>query len=143
AAAEAAGHPTDRTRFRVCRDVFIADTDAEAKRRAIDGALGETWRRYLVPIYKRFGIFEGYFADANDGVESADVTLDWIADNVWLCGSPETVADKINATMEKSGPWGMLCMNTHDAIDDPEPWFESMHRLANEVLPRVQTPVTA
>jgi alkanesulfonate monooxygenase SsuD/methylene tetrahydromethanopterin reductase-like flavin-dependent oxidoreductase (luciferase family) len=143
AAAEAAGHPTDRTRFRVCRDVFIADTDAEAKRRAIDGALGETWRRYLVPIYKRFGIFEGYFADADDGIESADVTLDWIADNVWLCGAPDTVADKINATMEKSGPWGMLCMNTHDAIDDPEPWFESMHRLANEVLPKVQTPVTA
>jgi alkanesulfonate monooxygenase SsuD/methylene tetrahydromethanopterin reductase-like flavin-dependent oxidoreductase (luciferase family) len=143
AEAEANGHVADRSKFRVCRDVFIADTDAEAKRRAIDGALGETWRRYLVPIYKRFGIFEGYLADAGGGREASEIDMDWIAENIWLCGSPETVAEKIHHTMEIAGSWGTLCMNTHDAVDDPEPWFESMHRLAKDVLPRVQEPVTA
>jgi alkanesulfonate monooxygenase SsuD/methylene tetrahydromethanopterin reductase-like flavin-dependent oxidoreductase (luciferase family) len=143
AAAEANGHEADRSRFRVCRDVFVADTDEEAKRRAVDGALGETWRRYLVPIYKRFGIFEGYFADAGDGRTATDVDMDWIADNIWLCGSPETIIKKIENTIETSGGWGTLCMNTHDAIDDPEPWFESMHRLAKDVVPKVEVAVTA
>jgi alkanesulfonate monooxygenase SsuD/methylene tetrahydromethanopterin reductase-like flavin-dependent oxidoreductase (luciferase family) len=142
-AAEAAGHPTDRSRFRVCRDVFVADTDEEARRRAIDGAVGETWRRYLVPIYKRFGIFEGYVADSGTGVEASEIDMDWLAEHVWLCGSPETVARKIDETIDKAGPWGTLCMNTHDAVDDPAPWFESMHRLAKEVLPNVEASIAA
>jgi alkanesulfonate monooxygenase SsuD/methylene tetrahydromethanopterin reductase-like flavin-dependent oxidoreductase (luciferase family) len=142
-AAEANGHAHDRSEFRVCRDVFIADTDEEAKRRAIDGALGETWRRYLVPIYKRFGIFEGYLADAGSGITASEVTLDWIAEHVWLCGSPETVIKKIEDTIEKAGVWGTLCMNTHDATAEPAPWFESMHRLAAEVLAKIEVPVSA
>lgn len=142
-AAEASGHKPDRAEFRVCRDVFIADTDEEAKRRAIDGALGETWRRYLVPIYKRFGIFEGYLADAGGGITADEVTLEWIADHVWLCGSPETVIKKIEDTIETAGAWGTLCMNTHDATADPEPWFESMHRLANEVVPKIEVAISA
>jgi len=32
-AMEAHGHVPERKRFRVCRDVFIADSDLEAKRR--------------------------------------------------------------------------------------------------------------
>jgi alkanesulfonate monooxygenase SsuD/methylene tetrahydromethanopterin reductase-like flavin-dependent oxidoreductase (luciferase family) len=142
-AAEANGYTVDRSEFRVCRDVFIAETDEEAKRRAIEGALGETWRRYLVPIYKRFGIFEGYLADAKDGMIADEVTLDWVADHIWLCGSPETVAKKIEDTIEIAGAWGTLCMNTHDATADPDPWFESMRRLTSEVLPKVGAGATA
>jgi alkanesulfonate monooxygenase SsuD/methylene tetrahydromethanopterin reductase-like flavin-dependent oxidoreductase (luciferase family) len=143
AEAEANGHPADRSKFRVCRDVFIADTDEEARRRAINGALGETWRRYLVPIYKRFGIFDGYLADAGTGISAGEIDMEWIAEHIWLCGSAETVVRKIEDTVEVAGGWGTLCMNTHDAVDDPEPWFESMHRLATEVVPKVDTPVTA
>jgi len=142
-AAQANGFSTDRQEFRVCRDVFIADTDAEAKKRAVEGALGETWRRYLVPIYKRFGIFDGYLADAGTGITADEVDLDFVAEHIWLCGSPETVTKKIEDTIEKTGEWGTLCINTHDAHAEPEPWFESMRRLTSEVLPKVGAGATA
>lgn len=136
-AAKANGFEADRSQFRVCRDVFVADTDEEAKRRAVEGALGETWRRYLVPIYKRFGIFEGYLADAGDGTTAAEVDLDWVAEHIWLCGTPETIIRKLENTIETAGGWGTLCMNTHDSHADPEPWFESMERLAKEIVPKI------
>jgi hypothetical protein len=34
-------------------------------------------------------------------------------------------------------------MNTHDVVDDPEPWVESMQRVAKEVPPRVESSVAA
>jgi alkanesulfonate monooxygenase SsuD/methylene tetrahydromethanopterin reductase-like flavin-dependent oxidoreductase (luciferase family) len=137
AAAEANGHQTDRANFKVCRDIFIADTDAEAKRRAVNGALGYCWQKYLIPIYKRFGIFEGYLADSGTGITAGEVDMDFLAEHVWLCGSPETIVKKLEDTVERAGGFGTVCMNTHDAIDDPEPWFESMRRLATEVAPKV------
>jgi alkanesulfonate monooxygenase SsuD/methylene tetrahydromethanopterin reductase-like flavin-dependent oxidoreductase (luciferase family) len=143
AAAEANGHPADRSNFKVCRDIFLADTDEEAKRRAINGGLGHCWRKYLVPIYKRFGIFEGYLADSGTGITANEVDLDWIAEHVWLCGSPETVVRKLERTIEMAGGFGTVCVNTHDYVDDPEPWFESMRRLAQEVAPKVAVEVSA
>ena len=39
---------------------------------------------------------------------------------------------------EKVGPWGMIVVNSHDNIDNPEPYFESLQRLASEVAPKVR-----
>lgn len=141
-AAEANGHAADPSTFKVCRDVFIADTDEEAKRRAIGGGLGYCWQKYLIPIYKRFGIFEGYLADSGTGITSSEVDMDFLAEHVWLCGSPETVIRKLERTVERAGEFGSICMNTHDHVDDPEPWIESMRRLAQEVAPKVGASVS-
>jgi 2,5-diketocamphane 1,2-monooxygenase len=138
AAAESKGHVPDRRRYRVCRDIFIADTDAEAKRRAIEGGLGNTWRNYLFPIYKKFGLFDGIIADSGLDVTPETIDENFLAEHVWLCGKPETVIEKLETLVYQTGGWGQICANQHDNLDDPKAWHESLRRLAKEVVPFVE-----
>jgi alkanesulfonate monooxygenase SsuD/methylene tetrahydromethanopterin reductase-like flavin-dependent oxidoreductase (luciferase family) len=69
--------------------------------------------------------------------------MDWICDNVWIVGSPDTVARKLNELFELTGGWGTLQVEVHDYMDDPDPWFESLERLVKEVAPQVKLPETA
>jgi len=138
AAMESKGFTPDRSRFTVTRDIFIADTDAEAKRLALKTGLGDSWRHYLNPIYKKFNLFAGIIEDTGLDIDSSDVDEDFLAEHVWLCGSPETVIEKLERMAEKVGPWGQIAVNSHDYMDDPNPWFESLERLAKEVAPKVK-----
>ncbi|AMG75625.1 MULTISPECIES: LLM class flavin-dependent oxidoreductase [Sphingopyxis] len=135
AAMESKGHTPERKRFSICREVFVADTDAEAKRLALKSGMAESWEHYLFPIYKKFNLFPGIIADSGKDLSPDDLDMDFLADHVWLCGSPETVAEKIAWVVEKAGSFGQLCVNSHDSIDDPEPTRESLRRLSQEVMP--------
>ncbi|MNR52023.1 2,5-diketocamphane 1,2-monooxygenase [compost metagenome] len=61
----------------------------------------------------------------------------FLAELVWICGSPETAIAKLELMVEKVGPWGMIVVNSHDNIDNPEPYVESLRRLVSEVAPKV------
>jgi 3,6-diketocamphane 1,6-monooxygenase len=135
------GHPADRSRYHVSQTVFVADTDAEAKRRALEGGIGYCWQHYLWPIWERFDLLSGFVADK--GARPEDVDLEWICDNVWIVGSPETCIRKLNELFEFTGGWGTLQIEAHDYMDDPDPWFESLQRIANEVASHVKLPETA
>ena len=138
AAAEPKGYRIDRNRFRVTRDIFIADTDAEAKRLAVKSGLAEAWRQYLVPIYKKFNLFEGIIADSGKNIDPSQVDMDFLAEHAWLCGSPATVTRKLERMVEATGGWGQIVVNSHDNIDNPKPYFESLQRLATEVVPKLK-----
>jgi alkanesulfonate monooxygenase SsuD/methylene tetrahydromethanopterin reductase-like flavin-dependent oxidoreductase (luciferase family) len=138
AAAAANGHPVDRAMHRVVRDAVVADTDAEAKRFAIEGGLGTAWEQYLAPTYKRFGVMEGLLADPSHSVD--DVDSAYLAEHVWLVGSPETVTQKINDWQGSTGGFGTLLIYSHDYLDDSVQWDESMRRLAQEVAPKISMP---
>jgi alkanesulfonate monooxygenase SsuD/methylene tetrahydromethanopterin reductase-like flavin-dependent oxidoreductase (luciferase family) len=142
-AATANGFPADRGRYRVCRDVLIADSDGEAKRRAIASGLGASWREYLGAIYKKFNLFQGIIDDSGVNITPDEVDVDFLAEHVWLCGSPETVTRKLQLLVEQTGGWGEIVVNSHDSIDDPDIWTESLQRLAKEVLPNVTALSTA
>ncbi len=142
AAALANGHAADRSRYHVSQDVFVADTDAEAKKRSMEGPMGYAWEHYLLPVFKRFNQLEGFLADAG-GAHESEVDLEWIAEHIWIVGSPETVIKKLERLFEITGGWGTLQVQTHDYLDDPQPWFESMHLIANEVAPKLQIPGAA
>jgi len=43
--------------------------------------------------------------------------MDFLAEHVWLCGSPETIVKKLEDTVERAGGFGTVCMNTHDSIE--------------------------
>jgi len=136
AAALENGHTPDRSRYRVSQEVYVADTDKEAKRRAINGPMGYCWEHYLLPIYKRFGLIDGFVEDA--GSHISDVNLDWLAEHVWIVGSASTVREKLERLFNYTGGWGVLQVQTHDYMDDPGPWFESLRQIAQEVAPRIQ-----
>lgn len=139
AARESVGVTAVEGHFKVARDVYVAKTDAEAKEQAKNGALGYAWSKYLMPIYKKYRILQGFIDDAGVEIDINDVDLDYLADHVWLCGSPETVIEKIETTFEQAGfRYGQIGVNTHDALDDPEPWIESLRLFATEVVPHVK-----
>jgi len=133
-AATAAGRPSSRKQHRVVRDVFIADTDAEAKKLALEGGMGRAWTEYLLPTYHAFGIAEAIVENTPYSV--SDVTPEFLADHFWLVGSPETVREKMEGWLDGiGGGFGTLLMYSYDYIDNPTPWEESMRRLAQEVCP--------
>ncbi|MFC4945792.1 LLM class flavin-dependent oxidoreductase [Pseudonocardia sp. GCM10023141] len=138
-AAAANGHTVDRSIHHVVRDVFVGETDAEAKRWAIEGGLGKSWSEYLLPQYKHFGIIDGLIK--HPGMSYDAIDLEYLAEHVWLVGSPETVVAKFEEAMESSGGFGTIMAYNHDYIDNPEPWNQSIELLAREVAPKVHLPV--
>lgn len=140
-AAIANGHTPDRSRYHVSQTVFCADTDKEAKREVMEGPIGYCFNRYLIPIWRRFGMIDSYAKDFN--IHPSDIDLEWIVDNVFVVGSPDTVVNKLNSIFEQTGGWGTLQLESHDYLDDPSPWFQSLELIAKEVAPRVSLPDTA
>jgi alkanesulfonate monooxygenase SsuD/methylene tetrahydromethanopterin reductase-like flavin-dependent oxidoreductase (luciferase family) len=141
AAAAASGHRADRSIHHVLRDVFVADTDREARKLALEGGLGRAWRDYLLPTYKRFGVLQGLLHDPSVDVE--DVDLAYLAEHVWICGAVDTVVEKFNEWQELVGGFGTILIYSHDYSSNPQPWLDSMNLLASEVAPRVNSPVSA
>jgi 3,6-diketocamphane 1,6-monooxygenase len=141
AAAAEAGLKADRSVHHVVRDVFVAETDAEARRLAVDGALGHAWAEYLLPTYKRFGILKGLLHDP--GMNPDEIDLDYLAEHVWMVGSVDTVVEKFQRWFDELGGFGTIIQYSHDYADDPEPWVRSMNLLAQEVAPRVKMPASS
>ena len=130
------GHPIDPAGWRVAREVFVADTDEEAFAYAIDGPMGRNFRRFMMPLLVRNtpdGL--GTFKDDPEMPDSA-VTVEFLARNVWLVGSPETVVAKINRLRDSCGRFGVLLAMGHD-WEDPDRAIHSLELLANEVRPNV------
>jgi alkanesulfonate monooxygenase SsuD/methylene tetrahydromethanopterin reductase-like flavin-dependent oxidoreductase (luciferase family) len=131
--AEKAGLAVDRSRWRVGCEIYIAETDAEARRKAVEGPLGECWRDYMLPLMAKFGYINGCKHDQN--VPDSDVTVDYLADHVWVVGSPRTVIEKLGNLRARVGEFGCLLQVIYDHIDDMEGYRASLAALAEEVLP--------
>ncbi|MEC9248587.1 MAG: LLM class flavin-dependent oxidoreductase [Pseudomonadota bacterium] len=134
--AEKAGKVADRTKWRVGRDIFVADTDAEAKRLAINSLMGDNYNSYFLPLFKHYNLMSALKHDLD--VPDSDVTLDYLAENCWLVGSPTTVADKISDMLEQSGGFGCLLATSYDHLDTFSAWRESKLALAHEVIPKFE-----
>ncbi len=133
-----AGFTPDRQRHAVSHTIFVGDTDAEAKREVLEGPIGYCFNHYLIPIWRRFGMMDGFAKDAGIDPDKAD--LEFLVDKVFIVGSPDTVVEKINELFEKCGGWGTLQIESHDYYDDPSPWFHSLELAAKEVSPRISLP---
>ena len=64
------------------------------------------------------------------------VGLDYLADNLWFVGSPQTVADRILDLQERTGGFGHLLIVSYDATDELASWERSLRLLVDEVAPR-------
>ena len=129
-AASKAGFTPARANWRITRDWFVADTDEEARDKALHGSLG-TISNYIVEIFKSIGIIELL---AGPGVEVEDVTPEWMVDNFALVGSPETVAQKIRDLYETVGGFGTIIGASH-AKTDSESWRRSWELTGTKVAP--------
>ncbi|WP_019931882.1 LLM class flavin-dependent oxidoreductase [Nocardia sp. BMG111209] len=137
--AAAAGRCADRADWRIVRDVYVADTDAEARRRARTGAMGRCWEQFLLPLYLRLGLAPllGRLPNGRT-VDPEHIDLDFVADRLWLTGSPETVTEHLSDLSRETGGFGTLLLNVHDFADELPAWQHSLDLLTTEVLPRVR-----
>lgn len=66
------------------------------------------------------------------------VDLEYLADNLWLVGSPETVSRRALELQERTGGFGYLLIVSYDATNELPSWERSLRLLIDEVLPRCQ-----
>jgi alkanesulfonate monooxygenase SsuD/methylene tetrahydromethanopterin reductase-like flavin-dependent oxidoreductase (luciferase family) len=145
AAAEEGGHTPDRANWRVLRDIFVADTDEEARRLVVEGEAGKTWEELVLPTFRKVrdrGHSKAYALGElliDPGMTVEDLTVDWMVDNFFIVGSPDTVVEKIAQFNEEVGGLGALLSFVFDYSADPEPYRRNFELLGTEVAPRVAT----
>lgn len=134
AGAAKSGRTPSRAEWRVARTIHVAETDEQARQEAIEGALGRDFRDYFIPLQS---LSRGLGAMKVDpSMPDSAITIEYLCDNVWIVGSPETVARKIRQLYEEVGGFGYLLPVAADWPDFAV-WDRSMTLLATEVLPRL------
>jgi alkanesulfonate monooxygenase SsuD/methylene tetrahydromethanopterin reductase-like flavin-dependent oxidoreductase (luciferase family) len=132
--ASATGRTPDRGQWRISRAVHVAETDALARREAIEGAIGRDYRDYFLPLLSQtrgLGTLK-----IEPSMPDSAVTLDYLADNVWIVGSPATVVRKIRELYAAVDGFGGLLIGATDWAD-PAVWARSMRLFGTEVAPQL------
>jgi alkanesulfonate monooxygenase SsuD/methylene tetrahydromethanopterin reductase-like flavin-dependent oxidoreductase (luciferase family) len=131
--AARSGLVADRRKWRVIRDVYVARTDTEARELALGGMMGRCWREFLLPLYVELGL-SPLLKGAPEMPDDA-LTVEYLADHLWLVGSPDTVIDKIMTLQEAAGGFGYLVTVSYDSNDELPQWERSLRLLADRVQP--------
>lgn len=135
--AARSGRTPQRGDWSIVRDVYVARTDKEARERAIHGIMGRCWREFLLPLYLGLGL--GDLLKLDRAMPDKFLDLNYLADNLWFVGSPETVATRILELQKGTGGFGRLLMVSYDATDEREHWEESLRLFMDEVRPACET----
>ena len=132
--AERSGRTPDRSTWRIARDVFVAESSDEARSEAINGVLARDYLGYTLPLLREVNMVGQLKVDPE--MPDADVTPEYLADNIWVVGTPDEVAAKLREIHETVGGFGVLLAMGHE-WQPKEKWERSMTLLAQEVLPQL------
>lgn len=136
AGALSAEKTPDRSKWRIARDIFVAETTQEARRLVAEGTLARDFTEYffkMVPkIRGNLNIFK-----TDNSMPDSEVTIDYMIDNIWIVGSPDDVAEQIRELYEQVGGFGVLLVMGHE-WKPKDKWENSMRLLINEVLPKLR-----
>ena len=110
------GKTPSRTDWRIVRDVFVADSDDEAYEAGVNGMLGRVWRDYLLPLFGEFDLKKVFKHDP--AMPDSAVTVEYLAERLWLIGSPDTVERKLRDLYEISGGFGTLLVLIYDYMEN-------------------------
>ena len=130
-AARSAGHTPDRSKWRIVRDIFVADTQEEAEEVARNGVFARDFA-YAVKITKHQGLVNTLKVDPN--TPDDDIDVDYMLKNTWIIGTPETVSQKLRKLYNDIGGFGTLIVISHN-WNPYDKWERSMTLLAKEVIP--------
>ncbi len=135
-AAEGTIEP-DPGKWSVARNIVVADSDAKAADYLArpDNALVHYYD-YLIALFKRANFTA--ILKPDDQMSDDDLTPAWALENFVIAGSPRTVADRILAFRDQTGPFGTIVMVAHD-WDDPGIHRRSMQLMAERVMPLLNT----
>jgi alkanesulfonate monooxygenase SsuD/methylene tetrahydromethanopterin reductase-like flavin-dependent oxidoreductase (luciferase family) len=134
--AQKAGKSADRSKWRVARDVYVAETMEQARREVLEGTLGRDFKEYFFRLVPRIrGSLDIFKIDPT--MPDSEVTLEYMLENMWIVGGPDDVAGKIRELYEYLGGFGVLLVMGHE-WQPRDQWVRSMTLLAKEVMPRLQ-----
>jgi alkanesulfonate monooxygenase SsuD/methylene tetrahydromethanopterin reductase-like flavin-dependent oxidoreductase (luciferase family) len=125
-AGDDAQRPAPRSRVRIARVVYVADSVRQAKRELrgahLGGALvGGRLDQYIPP-----------------GGTRSDLTMDLLIDQgVFFCGDPDTVYDQIKAFYDAVGGFGVLMLVVGKDWGTRRQRARSLRRFMQEVAPRL------
>ena len=119
----------------------MADSDDEAYEAGVNGMLGRVWRDYLLPLFGEFDLKKVFKHDPE--LPDSAVTVEYMAEHLWLIGSPDTVERKLRDLYGLSGGFGTLLVLIYDYMENQAGWEKSMRLLAEEVMPRLRDEVPA
>jgi alkanesulfonate monooxygenase SsuD/methylene tetrahydromethanopterin reductase-like flavin-dependent oxidoreductase (luciferase family) len=133
AGAKSAGRVADRYQWRIGRDVFVADTPAEARDRAIQ-VLGRNYVRHQYP--NRLGTAQMAAAKIDPAMPDEALDVEYMMEHLWIVGDPSECAERIRRLYATVGGFGMLLAITQDS-DDPAWDHRSLELLVKDVGPRI------
>ena len=136
--AAVSGRTPDRSRWRHIRDIYVAESAAEARRAARDGCMGQFWDRHFMKTMAKSGSLDLFKRpDAPSGAAGDAASM--IEHRSWYVGTPDQVVDLIVEHHEITGGFGTLLQLGYDYSDphEREGWLRSMSLLATEVMPAV------
>ena len=73
---------------------------------------------------------------ADPATPDADVTLEYLAEHIWVVGDPDEVTARLRRLREDVGGFGTLLVIGHE-WEPRDAWIHSMRLLVDEVLPRL------
>ena len=132
-AALEAGQDPQPTDWSVARNIFVADTTAQARRIASHNSLARSIK-YILELTRRgpgLGMWKRHLEQ-----EDKDCNLEYFMKEVIIAGDPETVTEQLLQLREDVGPFGTLVLVAHD-WDDEGAWRRSLELFATEVMPRL------
>jgi alkanesulfonate monooxygenase SsuD/methylene tetrahydromethanopterin reductase-like flavin-dependent oxidoreductase (luciferase family) len=129
------GLPADPSVWRVCRNILITESNAQAEEILADpDGVFSYYYRYLRGVRQ----IES-FRDRQDAPSRELNTLlevDQALEDCVIAGSFDVVLERLMGVVDRLGPMGTLVMVGHD-WDDTDLWQESMRRLSQEAMPRL------
>ena len=128
--------PVDRSIWRVCRNILVTESDAQAEEILADpDGVFAFYFRYLggVRDIPRLNEEPGESITELNQRYRVDKSLEKCV----IAGSPETVTAKLNEMVDFLGPFGTLVSVGHDDEAADGMWENSLKRLRHDVAPKV------
>ncbi len=133
-AASAAGRQPKLADWRVARNVFVAETTAEARKIARGNSLGRCIQ-YILDLTRRGPGVEMWKRNPDQPDDRCN--LDYFLDEVLIVGDPPEVTRQLRELRGRIGAFGTLVLVAHD-WDDRSRWLRSLELFAREVRPALE-----
>lgn len=131
-AAEAAGRRPSRNLFRVAHNVYVAESDRQAR---------DELRATLIPQMERQKASMHYEALGRwlrEGDKLEDISYDYLVDaGKYFVGDPDSIYAQIKRFYDESGGFGVLLIFAAQGHTTPEQWERSQRLFAEHVAPRL------
>jgi len=121
--------------WRVAKSIFVADDEATVRRMTRDP--GNPFAYYFRNLLRKAERTRGNALFKHEpSVADAALTDEYLVSQLLIAGTPNQVADKLNAFREQVGPFGRLLYCGHDWADE-RAMRRSMELMAQKVLPQL------